>query len=216
MKPFDPESFSLVATEDFTWRVRELSDLKQVIRLSGNTYAGVARKAALALVYAHWEGYVVFVAGAYLTYIAKRKRVFADLMPSLCAVSLAGHVQEWQKQKDTIGLRLKIVETIQSLQNQQFRKVPNNSINAGGNLNFERFSDICKVMMVDAATIIADQEYLDNEIVGVRNHIAHGGSVVISEERLTKASEFVLSSMRSFRNDIENCVLHRTFMLQHA
>jgi|ERR1700733_6266324 MAE_28990/MAE_18760-like HEPN len=154
-----------------------------------------------------------FVALDYLTYIAKRKRIFAELMPSLCAVSLTGHVQEWQKQKDTIGLRLKIIETFRSMQDQQFRKVPNNSINAGGNLNFERFSDICKVMMIDATAIVTDQEYLDNEIVGIRNRIAHGGSIVISDERLTRASEFILSSMRSFRTDIENCVLHRAFML---
>jgi HEPN superfamily protein len=214
MKAFDPDSFTMVVTEDFTWRVKELSDLKQVIRLSGTSYAPVARKAALALVYAHWEGYVVFVAGAYLTYIAKRKRVLSTLMPSLHAVSLTSHIQEWQKQKDTIGLRLKMIETFRSMQGQQFKKVPNGSINAGGNLNFERFADICKVMMVDAATIITDQDYLDSEIVGVRNRIAHGGNIVVSDERLAKASDFVLSSMRSFRTDIEKCVLSRTFMLQ--
>ena len=97
------------------------------------------------------------------------------------------------------------------MQGQQFRKVPIGAINAGGNLNFERFADICKVMMVDAATIIADQEYLDNEIVGVRNRIAHGANIVISDERLAKATNFVLSSMRLFRTDIETCVLNRAF-----
>jgi MAE_28990/MAE_18760-like HEPN len=214
MKAFDPDSFTIVVTEDFTWRVKELSDLKQVIRLSGNSYAAVARKAALALVYAHWEGYVVFVAAAYLTYIAKRKRVLSSLMPSLHAVSLTGHVQEWQKQKDTIGLRLKMIEIFRSMQSHQFKKPPSGAINAGGNLNFERFADICKVMMVDAATIITDQEYLDNEIVGVRNRIAHGANIVISDERLARATNFVLSSMRSFRTDIETCVLNRAFMLQ--
>ena len=214
MKAFDPDSFAIAVTEDFTWRVRELSDLKQVIRLAGNSYAPVARKAALALVYAHWEGYVVFVAGAYLTYVAKRKRVLSSLVPSLHAVSLTSHVQEWQKQRDNIGLRLKMVETFRSMQSQQFKKVPPGSVNAGGNLNFERFADICKVMMINAATIITDQEYLDSEIVGVRNRIAHGGSIVISDERLAKASDFVLSSMRSFRTDIENCVLSRSFMIQ--
>jgi hypothetical protein len=214
MKAFDPDTFSILVTDDFTWRVRELSDLKQVIRLSGSSYAPVARKAALALVYAHWEGYVVFVAGAYLTYVAKRKRVLSSLMPSLHAVSLGSHVQEWQKQRDTIALRLKMVETFRSMQSQQFKDVPHGSINAGGNLNFERFADICRVMMIDAATIITDKEYLDSEIVGVRNHIAHGGSVVVSDDRLAKASEFVLSSMRSFRTDIENCVLSRSFTIQ--
>ena len=63
---FDPKLWRLGYAQDFTWRVKELSDLKQVIRLSGNSYAAVARKAALALVYAHWEGYVVFAAAAYI------------------------------------------------------------------------------------------------------------------------------------------------------
>src|ERR1700730_14084596 len=132
-----PSGFSLLVTEDYTWRVRELSDLKQVIRLSGPSYGSVARKAALALVYAHWEGYVVFVAGAYLTYIAKRKRTFSSLMPSLFAVSLTGNIQEWQKQKDTIGLRLKMIDTFRTMNEQQFRRVPVGAVNAGGNLNFE-------------------------------------------------------------------------------
>ncbi|WP_454624008.1 MAE_28990/MAE_18760 family HEPN-like nuclease [Bradyrhizobium cenepequi] len=214
MNAFDPDSFTILVTEDFTWRVRELSDLKQVIRLSGSSYAPVARKAALALVYAHWEGYVVFVAAAYLTYIAKRKPLLSKLMPSLHAVSLTSHIQEWQRQRDSIGLRLKMVEVFRSMEGQQFRRVPHGAINAGGNLNFERFADICKIMMINAATIITDGEYLDSEIVGVRNRIAHGGNIVISDERLSKASDFVLSSMRSFRTDIENCVLSQTFMLQ--
>jgi hypothetical protein len=92
MKAYDPAGFSLLVTEDYTWRVREISDLKQVIRLSGPSYGSVARKAALALVYAHWEGHVLFVAGAYLSYIAKRKLKFATLMPSLQAVRLTGHI----------------------------------------------------------------------------------------------------------------------------
>jgi hypothetical protein len=133
---------------------------------------------------------------------------------SASAPRWASHIQEWQKQKDTIGLRLKMIEIFRSMQGQQFKKVPFGAINAGGNLNFERFADICKVMMVDAATIIADQEYLDNEIVGVRNRIAHGANIVISDERLARATDFVLSSMRLFRTDIETCVLNRAFMLQ--
>lgn len=212
MKAFDPDGFALLATEDFTWRVKELSDLKQIIRLSGVSYASVARKAALAMVYAHWEGYVVFVAWAYLTYISKRKRTFSDLVPSLHAVSLAGHVQEWQKQRDTIRLRLKMIDAFRAMDRSQFRKVPDNAVSAGGNLNFDRFSDICRVMMIDPATIIVDHDFLDNEIVGIRNKIAHGGYIVISDERLEKASQFVLSAMRAFRTDIENCVVNRSFL----
>jgi hypothetical protein len=211
MKPYDPSSFSLLVTEDYTWRVREISDLKQVIRLSGESYGSVARKAALALVYAHWEGYVLFVASAYLGYIAMRKLKFATLMPSLQAVRLTGHIQQWQNQRDTIGLRLSIIETIKAMEQDQFRKVPDGAVSTGGNVNFDRFSDICRVMMIDATKSVLDREFLDNEVVGVRNRIAHGDFIVISNECLLKVSDYVLDLMRTFRTDIENCVIAKKY-----
>jgi hypothetical protein len=211
MKPYDPSGFSLLVTEDYTWRVREISDLKQVIRLSGQSYGSVARKAALALVYAHWEGYVLFVASAYLSYIAMRKLKFATLMPSLQAVRLSSNIQQWQNQRDTIGLRLNIIETIKAIEQDQFKKVPVGAVDTGGNLNFERFSDICKVLMIDPNKIVSDQEFLDSEIVGTRNKIAHGDYIVVTDERLLKASDFVLELMRIFRTDVENCVLGKRF-----
>lgn len=212
MKAFDPDAFSALVIEDFNWRIKEISDLRQVITLAGDLYGSVARKAALALIYAHWEGYVVFVATTYLAYVAKRKRTFSALMPSLHAVNLSGHMQEWQRQKATIGLRLKMIETFRSMQDEQFRKVPNAAVNAGGNLNYDRFSDICKVLMIDAAGIVTDQDFLDAEIVGVRNKIAHGSHVVITDDRLVRATDFVLSIMRKFRTDVENCVVAGSFL----
>jgi hypothetical protein len=211
MKAYDPTGFALLVTEDYTWRVREISDLKQVIRLSGASYGSVARKAALALVYAHWEGHVLFVASAYLSYIAMRKLKFSTLIPSLQAVRLTGHIDQWQKQRDTIGLRLNIIETIKAMERDQFKKVPADAVSTGGNLNFDRFSDICKVMMIDATKIVLDREFLDNEIVGARNRIAHGDYIVVTDERLLKASDFVLNLMRTFRSDIENCVIARKY-----
>lgn len=212
MKAFDPDSFSQRITEDFTWRVKEISDLKQVVKLSGGSYGSVARKAALALIYAHWEGYVLFVATSYLSYIAQRKRPLSSLMPSLRAVGLGNHVQEWQRQRDTIRLRLKIIETIKTMENEQFKKVPSGAVNTGGNLDYDRFSDICHVMMIDPIHVVSDQEYLDKEIVGTRNRIAHGDDIVVDDVRLSRASDFILSIMRSFRTHIENCVVSNKFV----
>lgn len=65
--------------------------------------------------------------------------------------------------------------------------------------------------MIDASKIVLDKEFLDNEIVGARNRIAHGDYIVVTDERLSKASDFVLGIMRAFRTDIENCVISKKF-----
>jgi hypothetical protein len=65
--------------------------------------------------------------------------------------------------------------------------------------------------MIDATKIVLDREFLDNEVVGVRNRIAHGDFIVISNERLLKVSDYVLDLMRTFRTDIENCVIAKKY-----
>jgi HEPN superfamily protein len=210
--PVDSGAFSLRVTEDYTWRIREISDLKVIIRYSGDLYSPVARKAALALLYAHWEGHVLFVAEAYLRFIARKKQRFSQLMPSLQAVKLASLIQGWQSQRDSILLRLKIVDTIRSMDVEQFRTVPLNAINTGGNLNSHRFENICQTLMLDIEKIIPDRDYLDESIVGARNRIAHGDYFTVSDDQMVKAIEYVLEIMRQFRTEVENSVALKKYL----
>lgn len=210
-RSYDVETFSQAVTDDFNWRVKEISDVKEVVILSAPHYSEVARKAALALTYAHWEGHVHLVAEAYLKYIALRKRTFASLVPSFQAVHITSKIKEWQNQKDSIALRLKIIDAVHTLDSQQFRGVPSGAVNTAGNLNFDRFVGICQVMSLDAGTIVSDPDYLDEAIVGARNRIAHGASITVTDEALQRATQFVLGIMRSFRTEVENSVVLKRY-----
>ena len=210
-QPYDIDSFSQYVTDDFNWRVKEISDLKQIILQSGNLYSLVARKAALALIYAHWEGHVHFVTEAYLKYIAKRKYKFSKLAPCFQAVQLTSNIREWQGQRDSIALRLKIINTVRSLDTDQFRGMPSGAVNTGGNLNFDRFLSICRMMMLDADKIVVDREFLDEEVVGTRNRIAHGVSAIVTDEKLQRVATFVLDIMRLFRTEVENSVVLKKY-----
>lgn len=208
---YDAETFTGVVTDDFNWRVKEISDVREIVSLSGPLYSDVARKAALALTYAHWEGHVHLVAEAYLKYVALRKRPFAALTPSFQAVYISSKIKEWQNQKDSIALRLKIVDTVRTLDAKQFRGVPPGSVNTAGNLNFDRFNHICQVMTLDAGAIVGDRDYLDEGIVGARNRIAHGASITVSDAELLRATQFVLAIMRSFRTEVENSIVLKKY-----
>ncbi len=210
--PINEDAFSEVVTQDYNWRIKEISDLKVIVRFSGDLYAPVARKAAVALLYAHWEGHVQFVAETYLRFIARKKHRFSKLMPSLQAVKLASLIQGWQTQRDSILLRLKIVDTIRTMDEEQFRAVPVNAVHTGGNLNSQRFENICETLMLDINKVISDKSYLDEAIVGVRNKIAHGDYFSVSGDQLDKALDFVLEIMRQFRTEVENSVALKKYL----
>jgi hypothetical protein len=205
-QPYDIDTFSQYVTDDFNWRVKEISDLKEVIIRSGNFYSLVARKATLTLIYAHWEGHVHCVTEAYLKFVARRKFKFSSLASSFQAVQLTTAVREWQNQRDSIALRLKIVNTVRSFDSEQFRGVPTGAASTAGNLNFDRFLHICQILAIDPERIVPDRDYLDDEIVGTRNRIAHGGSMVVTEEKIQRVAAFVLDTMRLFRTEVENSI----------
>ena len=60
--------------------------------------------------------------------------------------------------------------------------------------------------MLDPESIVKDANFLNTEVVGLRNHIAHGSSVLITPDRLQRVIDFVLDAMRSFRNEVDNSV----------
>jgi hypothetical protein len=149
MKPNNPEEFSERLVSNFTWRLKEISDIRALARVEQGSFAATARRASIPLIYAHWEGYVAFVTQSYLEYITTRKFEFSSLIPSLQAAHLAQSMPRWQLQRDSISLRLEIITTIHDIQQTKFKKIPKSAINTGGNLNFERFTDICRLLNVD-------------------------------------------------------------------
>lgn len=133
-------------------------------------------------------------------------------MPSLQAVKLASIIQGWQTQRDSILLRLKIVETIRNMEVEQFRAVPVNAVTTGGNLNSVRFENICQILMLDPDKIVTNKDYLDESIVGARNRIAHGDYFTVTDDQLVKAIEYVLEIMRQFRTEVENSVALKKYL----
>lgn len=60
------EEFSRSITSDLTWRIKEISDLRTVIRRSEPSFIPTVARAGVPIIYAHWEGHVTAVSKAYL------------------------------------------------------------------------------------------------------------------------------------------------------
>jgi hypothetical protein len=89
--------------------------------------------------------------------------------------------------------------------------MPSGAVATAGNLNFDRFLNICQIMMLDADRIVSDREFLDEEVVGSRNRIAHGASAIVTDEKIQRVASFVLEIMRLFRTEVENSVVLKRY-----
>ena len=78
-KPYSEADFSAQITEDRSWRIKEISDLKAAVGRADANLRRVLLRGLVTICYAHWEGYVRFAARKYLEYVALRNFQYGEI-----------------------------------------------------------------------------------------------------------------------------------------
>lgn len=205
-KPYSEADFSAQITQDRSWRLKEISDLKSAIDRADNSLRRVLLRALVTICYAHWEGYVRFAAQKYLEHVALRKIQYSDLdrqflrnyfLPRLAALSTS---------KTNIAERCALVDEILSSSDRRFSKVNEDLINTKANLNFDVFSDICLVCNISTQPFVGKATFIDVVLLKRRNAIAHGEDTLIGVEDLDQLTSETMSIIRAFGDALENHV----------
>lgn len=205
------DDFSDYLTSEFNWRLREISDVTRAGREQSNGYEIGVRKAALALIYAHWEGYIKFAGEAYLKYVAARKLSYSRLSIEFSAIDIPRLLKRVNAEGLKVKPAIQFLEELTTFLGGCFRNAEKVRLPVEGNLNYERLCEICVICGVKPSSVVQDETFLDERILGVRNRIAHGVSVTVTYEELEEARDFVIDGMRAFRNEIESRVVNGAF-----
>jgi hypothetical protein len=210
-KPYSEADFSNQVTEDRSWRLREISDLKTAVIRADDNLRRVLLRALITICYAHWEGYVRFAARKYLEHVALRKFPYGDLdrqflrnyfLPRLAALSTS---------RTSIGERCALVDEILNSSDRRFSRVNEDLINTKANLNFDVLTDICLVCCVPIQSFADKARFIDVILLKRRNAIAHGEDAFVALEDLDQLTNEIVAMMRAFGDALENHVYLRDY-----
>lgn len=205
-KPYTDADFSDQITQDRSWRLREISDLKTAINGADGNLQRVLLRGLVTICYAHFEGYVRFAARKYLEYVALRKFRYCEIdrqflrnyfLPQLAALSTS---------KTSVAERCALVDDILNSSDQHFSRVNQDLVNTKANLSFEVFTDICRICCVPKATFADKAMFVDLFLLKRRNGIAHGEDSFVGVEDLDELASKTVEIMRSFGDALENHV----------
>ncbi len=192
--------------DDFSWRIKELSLLKNKIPIQKGTEQTVLIKAGITLLYAHWEGFIKYSAECYLQFVSLQKLTYNEL--NYCFVVLCSRksINELLKTKK-FELQSKMVKNL--LDNVQKRaNIPYEGIiNTKSNLNFEVFHDICMIIGIDDKQYETKKNAIDEELLTTRNKIAHGKDLRKDYEDFLNIYEIIITLMRNIKDDILNAAI---------
>jgi hypothetical protein len=211
MKIYTSEQLFSSLDDDIVWRKRELALLKS-IAVDGKSQPRQETliRSGIALLYAHWEGFVKFSASAYLDYISKRRFPYEQLNSNFIAVKIMQEKTDGQTSRKFIRSK-DIVDFILTGLNEKCELAPN-IINTRSNLNSEVLKEIVSIIGLDYSPFATKEKLIDEQLVANRNSIAHGRYLMVDLEEYFGLEKEILALMGIFKDQIDNAVVLQSYL----
>ncbi len=195
--------------KDLAWRKKEITALSNLVKSAKNTKEQSALlRAGVALLYAHWEGFIKTAAEKYLLFVsdyASRHRLtYNDLASGFVAVCLHNKLKTFEEtSKSTTH-----TELVHFFRNKMTERatIPVEGVVkvAGWNLNSEALKDIICTLGLDYTPYELKENLIDERLLGQRNNIAHGEWLSIRLPDFDELHDAVLLMIQIFKDQISN------------
>lgn len=194
---------------EMAWRVRELS----TFRLASKN-AGVERdtmiRAGIAMIYAHWEGFIKAASEAYLEYVNNQNHLYRDLQTCFVVFGMKGKLSllgDGRKAKANI----EVLDFVLNELDQPAKMVLSSAIQTGSNLTSTVFHNIATSIGVSTLKYETRFPLIDESLVGRRNSIAHGEYLALDPPAFITLADEVHMMMRWYKTDIENAASLKSY-----
>lgn len=198
--------------EDLIWRRKELTDLKALVQEFQGDFlrSRVLIRAAIALLYAHWEGFVKKSSSHYLEYVASHRLPYRKLAANFVGLSLKSKFIELGASEKISGGNA-LAEFFCTALDRQSNVPYKNAVDTKSNLSSKVLIDILDALGLDASQFATRLKFIDTNLVNPRNHIAHGEALDMSIEDYLTLHDDVLALIETYRNEVENASVLRRF-----
>lgn len=188
-----------------SWRRIELQTLKSQIRSSyrNSAHSPLTRalaRSGIALLYAHWEGYVKESCQAYVDYIAKRRLKVGELNDGLLKVVL-DQLNRRSASGDESAM-ISLMEAVRAPGNSRARIPRDTIVDTKSNLRSTVLSEILQCIGFDPTTFLTKNNLIDRTLCDGRNAIAHGRDYYPNPDEFDTLHDEVMLMLTQIRSTI--------------
>lgn len=201
--------FQIFLDSEYGWRIKEISDLKAAIRSAKFLTRQTLIRASVALLYAHFEGFVKNSTLGYLHYINSRGCRFSDLKPCFIALGMRKAISQISG-SNKAALNIAAVDFLTKGLEKTAKFNPENSINTESNVSSLVFDNILKSIDISTAEYESKFKLIDESLLKRRNHIAHGDYLDLDCDDWNNLADEIITILRMLKTDLENsCSLEK-------
>ena len=198
-----------------SWRKKELTTLKLAIDSSKPRDRDVLTRSAVALLYAHWEGFVKEASTAYVQLVARQRLQFNQMSSEFVAMSVRSRISK-------AGLASGGREHIELVKFFRTGLAKNatiswkSAIRTRSNLNYEVLQDILVRLGFEYTGYAIKAKTVIDRLVSARNGIAHGAGLRIEYDDYVILHSETIALIESFRGQISTAASKRSYRSSKA
>ena len=196
---------SQLLDDDFSVRKRELTTLKNMVSKARQHEEELFVRAAICILYSHWEGFIKNAATSYICYVVSRGLRLRDLAPNFLTLGLISGIQQLEQSK-FVTIHAQITKGLTSEMSEKFSVDCEKIVDARSNLNSTVLDEILQYVGVEPSLYQTKNLMLDERLLGNRNRIAHGDNFPLDIELsdYIQLHETIVELLQQFRTDLEN------------
>ena len=198
---------------DLSWRKKEFSTIKILAESAHGSSKEVLMKAAIALMYSHWEGHVKYCAMVYLNYIKKLGIPLSRLNQNFLEIAIGSafdrdnfKLSSWENQS-------KICNFITNCEGN-FSVKEEFVIDTKSNLKSYVYVNILNQLGLKSTYIETREKFIDSTLLQLRNEISHGDKVdiVVLREDFELIKDSLFEMIEEFHNLIKNSASNKSYL----
>lgn len=191
------------------WRLKEIGAFL-IASKSGNQNRKFFIRAGIALLYAHWEGFIKGSSEHYLNFINNQGHTYKELQSCFAIFGLKGKLQLLSISRKTAS-NIEAFNFIFSELEKPARLDMSSAINTESNLTSKVFSNIATSLDISVSNYETKFNLIDESLVNRRNKVAHGEFLELGGKEFGELVDEVLKLMRGYKTDLENAASMKSY-----
>jgi len=185
--------------------MKEIATLKTVVRRSDFINKKTAVRAAIPLLYGHWEGFIKNSATQYINFVNGQSLTYTELKSCFVVFGVKRKINDLVSSKNA-EISISTLDFIRGELNERAKLKIESAIRTEFNLSSKVFANIVCSIGLDIAKYEPRFNLIDQSLLNRRNHIAHGDYLEIEPDGFRDLADEILVLLRAFKTDIENAV----------
>jgi hypothetical protein len=187
---------------EFSWRLKELANLKLAVRRTDALQEKTLVRAAVPLLYAHWEGFIKNATVAYVNFVHCQGLRYDQLASCFVTFGVKRHLRELSTSRQAAS-NIAAVEFLITRLGQRADLTLSKVVDTESNLSSTVFENIAVSVGLPTAAYRPRYNLIDESLLKRRNKIAHGEYLDLNATDCRQLIDEVITLLRAYKNDIE-------------